>query len=170
MSASTWYHVAMVGFILAGVFGIASIIIFFRLHILSVLSELSGKGVAKEVELLRKSAGVDDLRENIARKTGKLKKKQEKHAESYKTVLLNNAEMPSASTATTLLTENQPMASNATTLLVENQIETPTPVVTDELKPNAAVGDTEQLQREANEAVAFAVVRNDVASHTEEEI
>lgn len=168
MSASTWYRVAMVGFILAGIFGISSIIIFFRLHIRSVLAELSGKGVAKEVELLRRSAGVDNQRENSVRKSGKLKKKQEKHGETNKTVLLNSVEMPS--TATTLLTENQQTASNATTLLMENQIETPSPVVTDELKPSAAVGDTEQLQREANEAVAFAVVRNDVAIHTEEEI
>ncbi len=168
MNASTWYRMAMVGFILAGIFGISSIIIFFRLHIRSVLSELSGKGVAKEVELLRKSAGVDDLRDGISRKTGKLKKKQKKQAELNNTVLLNHVEMPAV--ATTLLTEGQKTASSATTLLVENQVETKTTAVTDELQPNVTAGDTEPLCRGANEAVAFTVVRNDVAIHTEEEI
>ena len=187
MSANTWFYIAIFGFTVAGLFVVISVILFFRLHIGSVLYELSGKGVAREVELIRKSsASGEDLATGASHTTGDLVKKNSKKrgtmmgivheskrldtpekstGEYTPTVLLNASAVQKTENGTVVLSNNT-QQSNPTTLLTENQAD----VITEELRPQAAAGETAQLNGVENGAVAFSVVREDMVIHTDEEI
>ena len=60
MSASNWYLLAIICFIIAAAAGAIAVILFLKLKIPSVIGDLSGKTVAREIENMRKSneAGV----------------------------------------------------------------------------------------------------------------
>lgn len=79
MSAQIWYIIGIVGFSLSAVALVAAIIIFIKLDILSVIGDLTGRTVAREVKAIRESnaSGGDILhkpsRVNLER--GKLTKK-----------------------------------------------------------------------------------------------
>lgn len=79
MSAQIWYIIGIVGFSLSAVALAATIIIFIKLDILSVIGDLTGRTVAREVQAIRESnaSGGDILhrpsRVNLER--GKLTKK-----------------------------------------------------------------------------------------------
>ena len=79
MSAQVWYIIGIVGFSLSAVALAAAIIIFIKLDILSVIGDLTGRTVAREVQAIRESnaSGGDILhrpsRVNLER--GKLTKK-----------------------------------------------------------------------------------------------
>ena len=79
MSAQIWYIIGIVGFSLSAVALAAAIIIFIKLDILSVIGDLTGRTVAREVQAIRESnaSGGDILhrpsRVNLER--GKLTKK-----------------------------------------------------------------------------------------------
>ena len=55
MSAGTWLVIAIVGFVLAAVGLVASVVLFFRLNILSVIGDLSGRTVAREIKAIREA-------------------------------------------------------------------------------------------------------------------
>lgn len=55
MSAGTWLVIAIVGFALAAVGLVASVVLFFRLNILSVIGDLSGRTVAREIKAIREA-------------------------------------------------------------------------------------------------------------------
>lgn len=55
MSADTWLIVAIVGFVVAGVAVITATVLFFVLHIRSVIGDLSGKTVAREIKAMREN-------------------------------------------------------------------------------------------------------------------
>ena len=53
MSATTWFIIAIVGFSFSGIFLIVSIFIFLKMNIPSVVGDLSGKTIAKEIKAMR---------------------------------------------------------------------------------------------------------------------
>ena len=53
MSANTWFIIAIVGFSLSAIALIIAIILFFRLKILAVIGDLSGRTVAREIKAMR---------------------------------------------------------------------------------------------------------------------
>ena len=53
MSASTWFIIAIVGFSLAGIALITAIFMFIKMDIPSIVGDLSGKTVAKEIKAMR---------------------------------------------------------------------------------------------------------------------
>jgi len=53
MSATTWFIIAIVGFSLAGVTLIAAIFMFFKMNILAIVGDLTGKTVAREIKAMR---------------------------------------------------------------------------------------------------------------------
>lgn len=56
MSANMWFIIAIISFLLAAVSLIITIILFVKLNILSVIGDLSGKKVAREVKAIRSSS------------------------------------------------------------------------------------------------------------------
>lgn len=55
MSATTWLVMAIIGFSLAGIALIAAVFIFIKLNIPSVIGDLSGKTVAREIKAMREA-------------------------------------------------------------------------------------------------------------------
>lgn len=53
MSATTWLIVAIVGFSVSGIALVATVFIFFKMNIISVIGDLTGKTVAKEIKAMR---------------------------------------------------------------------------------------------------------------------
>lgn len=56
MSADTWFLIAVIGFTLSGVSLIAAIFMFIKLNIPSIIGDLSGKKVAREIKALREAS------------------------------------------------------------------------------------------------------------------
>lgn len=55
MSANTWMIIGIVGFVLSAIFLIVSILLFIKLNILSVIGDLSGRTIAKELQNIREN-------------------------------------------------------------------------------------------------------------------
>ncbi len=55
MSAGTWTIIAYAGFALAAVGLVTTVVLFFRLNILSVIGDLSGRTVAREIQAIREA-------------------------------------------------------------------------------------------------------------------
>lgn len=53
MSATTWFIIAIVGFLLSGIALVATVFIFIKLNIPAVIGDLSGKTVAREIKAIR---------------------------------------------------------------------------------------------------------------------
>lgn len=53
MSANAWFIIAIVGFSLSAIALIIAVILFFRLKILAVIGDLSGRTVAREIKAMR---------------------------------------------------------------------------------------------------------------------
>ncbi len=135
MSESFWYIVEIIGFILAGAMLILNIILFIRLQIPILISELSGKQFEKEVKQIRASY-VDYDKRNRIRRQGverreasavnpilKMNREAEMPKENYDTpteyISYDNEETMMLSEQTEVL-ENQEITS---VLQVDNQYE-----------------------------------------------
>ncbi len=55
LSAQTWYIIAIIGFSLSAVALIAAVFIFLKLDIISVIGDLTGRTVAREVQAIREN-------------------------------------------------------------------------------------------------------------------
>ena len=55
MDAQMWYIIGIIGFSLAAILLLAATFIFFRLHILAVIGDLSGRTAAKQIEKFRQA-------------------------------------------------------------------------------------------------------------------
>lgn len=81
MSANVWFIIAIVGFSLSAVAFIIALILFFRLKILDVIGDLSGRTVAREIRAMRdQNASSGDKRFRPSRvnmERGKLTEKVE---------------------------------------------------------------------------------------------
>lgn len=65
MSANVWQVISWTGFSLAVVFAVIAAILFFKLHIRSVISDLSGKRVAREIKEIQDRTAQEDKKGHL---------------------------------------------------------------------------------------------------------
>lgn len=171
MSANTWLIVAIAGFAVAGAAAVTAAVLFFVLHIRSVIGDLSGKTVAREIKAMRESneqSGDKSFRSSrVNLERGRLTEKVEDAGGGRTRGMPGTDELaatdkltgqkrpPAAATA--------PQQEDATTLLRE---EGTTVLTADE----TTVLEESVIRNEERTKVAFKVKRSIIEIHTEEQI
>lgn len=68
MSANTWYIISLVGYFAAVIGLIVTVVLYFRLNILDVIGDLSGRTVARELKSMRENRNTKGVRYSPAMK------------------------------------------------------------------------------------------------------
>lgn len=185
MSAQTWFLIAIIGFALSGVTFVAALFMFIKMNIPSIIGDLSGKKVAREVKAMREqnSANSEKLSKTgktdrgplggrIVRDSNVLKKVHASKRLDEKTDEIGMTPTEELSTATEVLGGSEATAvlgdTNATELLTSDATELLSGGTAD-LGGTTLLNPIEQVGQ-ITEPVQFIVVRSEVLIHTSEVI
>ncbi len=146
MNTNTWFVIEIVGFSMAAALLVLAVILFFRLNVLIIIGELTGKRVEKEVKQIR-NANI-----NRVRRTNQPRQREDASVSIVNPLqkMEKNISVPKSSADTTMLSYDQTetmVLSNATSVL-------------------SNAGDTTLL--DSNQQ--FTVIRSVIRIHTEETI
>ena len=146
MNTNTWFVIEIVGFSMAAALLVLAVILFFRLNVLIIIGELTGKRVEKEVKQIR-NANI-----NRVRRTNQPRQREDASVSIVNPLqkMKKNISVPKSSADTTMLSYDQTetmVLSNATSVL-------------------SNAGDTTLL--DSNQQ--FTVIRSVIRIHTEETI
>ena len=146
MNTNTWFVIEIVGFSMAAALLVLAVILFFRLNVLIIIGELTGKRVEKEVKQIR-NANI-----NRVRRTN-----QPRQREDASVSIVNPLQKMEKNISV-------PKSSADTTMLSYDQSETIVLSMATSVFSNA--GDTTLL--DSNQQ--FTVIRSVIRIHTEETI
>lgn len=181
MGAVNWQIVTIVGFLVAGLAAVTVVVLFFVLHIRSVIGDLSGRTVAREIKAMRETnerSGDKSLRVggvNPAR--GKLTEKSTEKSTEPRAGLAGRSVVPD--TDELAATDRLGKGARATTKLQSNDTALLQSGGTTLLQPNTDMlsrpqGTTILSESESKSAertgVLFRIKRSIVEIHTEEQI
>ena len=184
-----WTIIAIISFSLAGICLIVSIFIFIKLNIPSVIGDLTGKTVAREVKAMRESEATGQKRnysfggQNYAHmdtsinKEGVVDGKLMGKAHSSRRLDFTSGHLSNVkhenstevlvSNATEVLTSNatEVLASNSTEVLVSNATEV---LSYNAINETIVLSNTEELEVVEELPVVFKVIRTLIYIHSEE--
>lgn len=185
MSATTWLIIAIIGFSLAGIALIIAIFMFVKMNIPSVIGDLSGKTVAREIKAMREFNNANGDRRfrpsKVNLERGTLTEKVETSQDNKKAMAEAHASKRLDNVKSGELPEKKTYSSGSGTVGLNDFEINPTDVLDEGSEPTEVLsdGETEVLNENATEVLnenATEVLSNDttvlngttVLSETEE--
>lgn len=169
MSATTWLIIAIIGFSLAGIALIIAIFMFVKMNIPSIIGDLSGKTVAREIKAMREFNNANGDRRfrpsKVNLERGVLTEKVEISQDNRKAMAEGNEPTEMLSDG-----ETEVLNENATEVLNENATEVLSNDTT-VLNGTTVLGKTEKLTEESEVIpVPFKITKSEIVIHTDEVI
>ncbi|MCM3763624.1 hypothetical protein [Neobacillus niacini] len=200
MDAATWLKISIIGYSLAGVLFVVAIIMFFKMNILAIIGDLSGKTAARKIKEIREhNKGADNKRlqpkafrldreskrlgrtaglakmDRTGGLTGKFRKTNSKVEETQLIAAeaLSTELLPKGGNDSTVLLGNHE-ASQSTALLSEGHAPEATVLLSEETEilsyGTTILAATALLENEAEPAFVFKVEKDIEIVHTNEVI
>lgn len=159
MSATTWLIIAIIGFSLAGIALIIAIFMFVKMNIPSVIGDLSGKTVAREIKAMREFNNANSDRRfrpsKVNLERGTLTDKVENSQDNQKAMVETRASKRLDNIQSGELSEKKTYSSGSGTVGLNDFEIHPTEVLDEGNEPTEmlSAGETEVLNENATEVL-----------------